>query len=125
MAFKMKGSSFYGAGNQSKSPGKMYDSPAKLMGLVKNKVNKELDTPAGKAMASAATGGADKYASPAKKANEKAKVKVDMNNPKVKANYNKYKDNPKYREALDKRAGGKFDYDEKTNTSTTKTDIKK
>ena len=76
MAFKMKGSSLYGAGNQSKSPGKMYDSPAKLMGLVKNKVNKELDTPAGKAMASAATGGAAKYASPAKNKSEESKEKM-------------------------------------------------
>ena len=58
------------------------------------------------------------YASPAKKA-----VKVDMNDPKVKANYDKYKDNPEYRKALDKQAGGKFDYDKKSNTSTTKTDI--
>ena len=60
------------------------------------------------------------YASPAKNT---PKVKVNMNDPKVRANYDKYKDNPKYRDALNKKAGGDFSYDEKSNTSTTKKDI--
>tara|TARA_R110001592_G_scaffold104750_1_gene294750 strand:+ start:1042 stop:1329 length:288 start_codon:yes stop_codon:yes gene_type:complete len=91
--FKMSGSQFLGKGNQSKS------------------LNEE--------MASAAS-----YASPAKNTPEtKTKIKVNMNDPKVKANYEKYKDNPEYRDALNKKAGGEFNYDEKTNTSTTKTDI--
>jgi len=51
------------------------------------------------------------------------KAKVDMNDPKQKANYEKYKDNPEYRKALDKKAGGKFSYDEKANTGTVRKNI--
>ena len=53
------------------------------------------------------------------------KLAIDMNDPKVRANYEKYKDNPEYRKAMDKRAGGKFSYDAKTNTGTVKRDVKK
>ncbi len=65
--YTQKGSEFYGYGNQRKSecpcgtpgcPGcEEGKSPNKLMGLVKKKVNKELDTPAGQMAAKAATGG--------------------------------------------------------------------
>ena len=51
-------------------------------------------------------------------------VKVDMNNPKVEGNYKKYKDNPEYRAALDKKAGGKFEYDADKRVSTTSTPAK-
>tara|TARA_R110001632_G_C11229006_1_gene406383 strand:+ start:522 stop:839 length:318 start_codon:yes stop_codon:yes gene_type:complete len=101
--FKMKGSSGLGYGNQH-SEGK---APGKMMGAIAGI--------AGKLM-----GKKDEEASPAKNTPE---VKVDMNDPKVKANYDKYKNNKDYRKALNKKAGGKFDYDKKSNTSTTRTDI--
>ena len=65
-------------------------------------------------------------ASPGKMYGKKspAKVEIDMNDPKVKANYEKYKDNPEYRKAMDKKAGGKFSYDDETRTGTVKRDIK-
>ena len=44
---------------------------------------------------------------------------VDFNDPKVKANYKKYKDNPEYKKALAKKQGGETTYDAKENTSTT------
>ena len=100
--FKMKGSSAMGYGNQH-SKGMTYASPAKDYSVEKG----------------SHAHGAGKYASPAKQSDPK----VDMNDPKVKANYNKYKNNPEYRKALDKKAGGTFSYDEKSNTSTTKTEI--
>tara|TARA_R110002126_G_scaffold279724_1_gene426715 strand:+ start:1783 stop:2007 length:225 start_codon:yes stop_codon:yes gene_type:complete len=55
----------------------------------------------------------------------KKESKIDMNDPKVKANYEKYKDNPEYRKAMNKKAGGEFSYDAKTNTGTVKKDVKK
>jgi len=64
-------------------------------------------------------------AAPGKMYDSPAKNVPDMNDPKVKANYEKYKDNPEYRKAMDKKAGGKFSYDAKTNTGTTKRNIKK
>ena len=60
------------------------------------------------------------YNSPAK---ETGGVKIDMNDPKTKATYEKYKNNADYRKAMNKKAGGKFDYDEKSNTSTTTTPV--
>ena len=56
---------------------------------------------------------------------KESKIKIDMNDPKVKANYEKYKDNPEYRKAMNKKAGGEFSYDAKTNTGTVKKDVKK
>ena len=53
-----------------------------------------------------------------------AKQKVNMNDPKVEANYVKHKDNPKYRAALDKKSGGKFEYDKDSRTSTVSTPAK-
>jgi len=53
-----------------------------------------------------------------------AQQKVNMNDPKVAANYAKHKDNPKYRAALDKKSGGKFEYDEDSRTSTVSTPAK-
>jgi len=120
MAFKMKGSSLYGKGNQSKSPtkvalkggqenlpeglkDKIEASPGKMYGSP-NKNMKDGDYK-------------QSFESPAKM--KGGGVKVDMNDPKIKANYKKHKDNPKYRAAMDKKAGGKFSYDEKSNTSTT------
>ena len=46
-----------------------------------------------------------------------------MNDPKQKKNYAENKDNAAYRAAMDKKAGGKFSYDEKTNTGTVKKSI--
>ena len=109
--FKMKGSSGLGYGNQH-SEGK---SPAPMMGAI--------GAIAGKLMKKEETSPAP-YASPAKNTPKtKTKIKVNMNDPKVKANYDKYKDNEDYRKAMNKKAGGEFNYDEKSNTSTTKTDI--
>ena len=48
------------------------------------------------------------------------KKKVDFNDPKVQANYEKHKDNPAYRDALNKKSGGETSYDKNKNTSTTK-----
>tara|TARA_R100001369_G_scaffold80927_1_gene111593 strand:- start:37 stop:423 length:387 start_codon:yes stop_codon:yes gene_type:complete len=64
-------------------------------------------------------------AAPGKMYDSPAKNVPDMNDPKVKANYEKYKDNPEYRKALDKQAGGKFSYDKETNKGTTRKEIKK
>jgi len=49
-----------------------------------------------------------------------AKKKVDFNDPKVRANYEKHKDNKAYRDALNKKSGGETSYNKNTNTSTTK-----
>jgi len=49
--------------------------------------------------------------------------KINMNDPKQKKNYAENKDNAAYRAAMDKKAGGKFSYDEKTNTGTVKKSI--
>tara|TARA_B110000046_G_scaffold79947_1_gene88117 strand:+ start:1063 stop:1269 length:207 start_codon:yes stop_codon:yes gene_type:complete len=45
---------------------------------------------------------------------------VDFNDPKVKANYEKYKDNAEYQKALNKKTGGETTYNAEENTSTTK-----
>ena len=45
---------------------------------------------------------------------------VDFNDPKVKANYEKYKDNAGYQKALNKKTGGETTYNAEENTSTTK-----
>ena len=47
-----------------------------------------------------------------------AASKMNMNDPKVKANFIANKDNQDYRDAVNTRVNGKFSYDEKTNTST-------
>ena len=44
----------------------------------------------------------------------------NMNDAKVKANYEKYKDNPEYRKAMNKLAGGQFSYDAEKNEGTTR-----
>ena len=44
---------------------------------------------------------------------------VDFTDEKVKENYEKYKDNPDYRKALDAAMGGKTNYDPNTKKSTT------
>ena len=44
---------------------------------------------------------------------------VDFNDPKVRANYEKYKGNTDYQKALAKKQGGETSYDAKENTSTT------
>ena len=53
----------------------------------------------------------------------KKDTKINMNDPKQKKNYAENKDNPAYRAAMDKKAGGKFSYDEKTNKGTVKKSI--
>jgi hypothetical protein len=111
--FKMSGSQFLGKGNQSKSKHSPLDMDVKGIAGKLGKMGEDPDSPA-------------PFASPAKNTPEtKTNIKVNMNDPKVKANYEKYKDNPEYRKALDKKVGGKFNYDEKTNTSTTKKQVKK
>jgi len=47
------------------------------------------------------------------------KTGVNFNDSKVRANYEKYKDNPEYKKALAKSEGGKTTYNAKTNESTT------
>ena len=49
---------------------------------------------------------------------QKSSSGPNMNDPKVEANYAKYKDNPEYAAAMDRKSGGKFEYDEKTRVST-------
>ena len=56
---------------------------------------------------------------------QKSSSGPNMNDPKVEANYAKYKDNPEYAAAMDRKSGGKFEYDEKTRVSTSTTANKK
>jgi hypothetical protein len=55
--------------------------------------------------------------------NDKSSAELmNMNDAEVRAQYLKYKDNPEYRKAIDKKMGGKFSYNEETNTSTVSKD---
>jgi hypothetical protein len=102
--FKMKGSSGLGYGNQhseGKSPAPMMEAIAGIAGKLMSKKDEEA-SPA-------------PYASPAKNT-----PGVDFNDPKVKANYEKYKDNAEYQKALNKKTGGETTYNAEENTSTTK-----
>mgnify|MGYP003676983211 CR=1 FL=1 len=94
----MKGSSGLGYGNQH-SKGKGVPMIGEIVGGIMGK--KEEASPA-------------PYASPAK-----TKDGVDFNDPNVRANYEKYKNNPDYKKALAKKQGGKTTYNAKENTSTT------
>jgi hypothetical protein len=100
--FKMSGSQFLGKGNQSKSKHSPLDMDVKGIAGKLGKMGEDPDSPA-------------PFASPAKNT-----PGVDFNDPKVKANYEKYKDNAEYQKALNKKTGGETTYNAEENTSTTK-----